>query len=63
MLSSQRQDLRAIAVNRVPSVTPLYRRSAKLFHEVRAPTSEQLHDLLQRIITRITKWSTLPKAI
>ena len=25
-------------------------------HEVRAPTTEQLHDLLQHIITRIMKW-------
>ena len=36
---------------------------APVFHEVRAPTSEQLYDLLERIITRLMKWLTLPKAI
>ena len=36
----------------------VYQRSGgtPLFHEVRAPTTEQLHDLLQRIFTRIMKW-------
>jgi len=33
-----------------------------LFHDVR-PSSEQLHDLLGRIITRIMTWLMLPKAI
>jgi len=35
----------------------VYQRSGgePLFHEVRAPSTEQLHHLLQRIITRIMK--------
>jgi len=43
----------------------VYQRSAgePLFHEVGAPSSAQLHELLERIITRIMKWLTLPKAI
>ena len=31
--------------------------------ELRAPTIERLQDLPRRIITRIMKWLTLPKAI
>ena len=43
----------------------VYRSSAgvPVFREVRAPTIEQLQQLLERIITRIMKWLTLPKAI
>lgn len=29
-----------------------------VFQEVRAPTSEQLQDLLEQIVTRIMKWLT-----
>jgi hypothetical protein len=34
------------------------RQGVPLFHEVRAPTIEQLQDLLGRIITRIMNWLT-----
>jgi len=48
-----------------PVLDEVYQRSAgvPLFHEVSAPSSAQLRELLERIITRIMKWLTLPKAI